>query len=127
MEYHQQPHEQAKASGAPDFTTSISLGSDYQPKQLPEFQQDFDDDSSQAPSMTDGSSRTSSVYSVSEQVFATGKRANSTKSQASHSLSDTESVWCPQADEPNYQRRQTQSPQQLWRSTVSRYGYGYRL
>jgi len=109
-----------KANVASDVAPSVTFGGKCPLKALADFQVDSEDGSSQTPSMTDGSSRTSSVYSGSEYPSAIGNRTNSAKSHASRSVSDTESVWCPQEDDNSYQRRRTQSPLPLRKSMVSR-------
>ena len=111
----------AKIYGGSHFPTLTRL--DHSPrKSLSHLQREYEDDGSQTPSLTDGSSRTSSEYSTPEHTLATSRRNNSTQSQLSRGVFDTEDPWCPFEilDENSYQRRQTQSPQQLWRSTASK-------
>jgi len=62
------------------------------------------------PSMTDGSSRTSSVCSASENASIPRDGSNSDKPYHCRRSSETDSVWSRQLDDHSYQQRRAQSP-----------------
>lgn len=126
MELCRHPHElqMRKTNATSDLTQSVAFNHKIQVKHLSELQVDSEDDlqSNRPPSMTDGSSRTSSVYSTSEHASAPLNRSSSAKPNPCWSVSDTDSVsvgW-PEEDENNVQRHRAESPCPLWQSTVSR-------
>lgn len=131
MEFGRHPGElQLRKS---DATSNLAqpVASNHKPKvkDLSELHVDSEDylQRSRPPSMTDGSSRTSSVYSTSDHRSAPLNQSSFAEPNPCPSVSDTDNPWLPLGDENNVQRHRTESPSPSWRSRVSRYVDGELL
>ena len=113
MALHQNPHQvksrtpKLSSNFAPNLTSITRLKHQID---VPIVPKDDPLPNIHVPFKTNGSSRTSSVYSASENASIPRDGSNSYKPYPRRNSSETDSVWSRQTDDHSYQQRWAQSP-----------------
>lgn len=121
----QSPELQSRKSNSnPDITTPTGFDNDLHKKYQSGHQVDPEDYQHEGiqdtPSLTTGSSRTSSVYSNSDHASQQCHKSQWTRGKVDRGISSSDSgdYW-PQGDDFSIRRDQIQSPSRIWQTPVA--------